>query len=162
MIARRLPSVREDHALAGAIALFVGLAIWPWVAPPAPTVRPPAGPPERAAVSTLPALPPMNSFSAIVDRPLFSPSRRPAQNSPGPAGPAVESRYRLLGVLNVGARKKAFVADGTRRVEVFEGDMLDGWRVKEVGVNRVLLTSPTGEAAIKLKPAAAAEPTKPQ
>ena len=43
---------------------------------------------------------------------------------------------------------------------VAEGDTLDGWTVKEIAQDRVLLSSPAGDASLKLKPAAS-EPAKP-
>jgi type II secretory pathway component PulC len=60
----------------------------------------------------------------------------------------------LVGIIAAGPKKKALVAEGARRVEIAEGDTLDGWTVTAIGKDRVTLTSPTGEAALKLAPAA--------
>jgi hypothetical protein len=98
---------------------------------------------------------------AIVERPLFTPSRRPA---PGVSAisPTIESRYRLVGIMGNGAKRKAFVAEGPRRTEITAGDRLDGWTVKEIGQDRVVLTSPAGEAVLKLTRIVVPEAPKPQ
>jgi hypothetical protein len=105
----------------------------------------------------------LTSFSAIVERPLFSPSRRPPAGANTAAGPLVASRYRLLGVLATGPKKRAFLADGVRRIDVAEGERLDGWTVKQIGADNLQLSSPDGDAVLTLKPAASADPpAKPQ
>ena len=161
MIASRLPASRLNHLLGAAALVCLGLAAWPWLIPPLPATRPLAAPPASAPGLALAALPPLASYAAIVERPLFSPSRRPPPGAEAALGSSIESRYRLLGIVATGPKKKAFVAEGARRVEIAEGDALDGWTVKEIGPDRVLLSSPAGEAALKLK-RAAPEPQKPQ
>jgi hypothetical protein len=157
--ALRLPVLRSNHALGGAAVLLAGLAVWPWLVPPTPATRPLATPQASAPAPLLAPLPPLTTFVAIVERPLFAPSRRPP---PGAAaiGPSIESRYRLLGIVGSGPEKKAFIAEGAHRGEIAEGDTLDGWTVKEIAQDRVLLSSPAGDASLKLKPAAS-EPAKP-
>jgi hypothetical protein len=165
MIAERrfpgLPVLRLDHAFGAGAILCAALAVWPWIVPPLPALRPLAGPPASAPAPALAALPPLAGYGAIVERPLFTPTRRPPPGTTGEPGPSIESRYRLLGIVATGPQKKAFVADGARRFEIAEGDTLDGWAVKNIGQDRVVLASPAGEATLKLKPAAP-EPAKPQ
>ena len=141
MIAVRLPALRLNHALGGAVAVLASVAVWPWLVPPVPATRPLTAPRAGAPTPELAALPAITSYAAIVERPLFAPSRRPA---PGVSviGPSVESRYRLIGIVSSGGKRKAFIADGARHSEIAEGDSLDGWMVKEVAQDRVLLTSP--------------------
>jgi hypothetical protein len=153
-------ALRLDHALAGGALCCAVLAVWPWLAPPIPATRAVAA---RSAAPTAPAmagLPPLTNFAATVERPLFSPSRRPAASAPA-AAPGTESRYRLLGIVASGTKKTAFVADNARRAELGVGDTLDGWTVKEIRQDRVTLASPTGEMVLKLK-TAPAEPVKSQ
>lgn len=154
-------ALRPDHALAAGALCLAALAVWPWLVSPIPATRPLATPPAAPAAPAIAALPALASFAATVERPLFSPSRRPAVNAPTAAAPAAESRYRLVGIVASGAKKTAFVADNARRIELGVGDALDGWTVKEIGQNRVTLASPTGEMVLKLK-SASAEPAKPQ
>lgn len=147
----RVAAVRREHVLGAAVLLVGALAVWPWLVPPLPATRPVAPRAAQAAAPALAPLPPMTTYAAIVERPLFSSSRRPTPGAGGVPGPSVESRYRLLGIVATGVRKTAFVAEGARRLEIAEGDTLDGWTVKTIGQDRVLLASPAGEAALKLK-----------
>ena len=161
MTALRLAAPRVNYALGAAAVAFAVLAAWPWLSPPVPAVRPLAAPPAGSPAPRLATLPPLAHYAAIVERPLFSPSRRaPAGAAAAPVASA-ENRYRLLGVVASGRKKKAFVADGARRFDIAEGDALDGWTVRKIGADNVVLTSPTGETVLKLKPAAT-EPQKPQ
>ena len=154
-------ALRLDHALTAGTLCFAALAVWPWLVPPVPETRPLATPPAAPATPPLTALPPLASFAATVEQPLFSPSRRPAANAPAAVVPAADSRYRLIGIVASGAKKTAFIADGGRRAQIGVGDAFDGWTVKEIGQDRVTLASPSGEMVLKLKPAPA-EPAKPQ
>jgi hypothetical protein len=159
MIALRLPAFRLNHALAAGVIAFAGVAVWPWLVPPLPATRPLAAPQGGAAAPALTALPAIGTYAAVVERPLFAPSRR------APAGvssmsPPIESRYRLVGVFATGAKRKAYVTEGTRRTEIVEGDTLDGWTVKQIGQDRVLLVSAAGQASLKLARITAPEAAK--
>jgi hypothetical protein len=158
VIAVRLPAPRLNHVLSALAAVFVALAIWPWLVPPMPTSRPSVGPSMVAPGPSPTNLPGLAAYAAIVERPLFVPSRRP----PPDVTSSIEGRYRLLGIVGAGAKRRAFVADGTRRIEVGEGDAIDGWTVKEIEQDRVLLTSPAGDAAALKLARAAPEPVKPE
>jgi hypothetical protein len=155
-----LLALRPNHALGAAAIVFASLAAWPWLFPPVPATRPLVAPAVSTPAPTLALLPPLASFAAIVERPLFSPSRRAPPGATGTLGASIESRYRLIGIVATGPKKKAFVGEGARRLEIAEGDTLDGWTVTEIGQDRVRLASPAGEAALKLAPAAV-EPQKP-
>jgi hypothetical protein len=154
-------ALRLNHALSAAALFLSAFALWPWLVPPIPETRPLAVPsPAPAAAAAVP-LPPLASFAATVERPLFSPSRRPAPAAVTAASPAGENRYRLIGIVANGPKKAAFVADNARRIEIVAGDTLDGWTVKEISQDRVTLISPAGEWILRLKPTATA-PAKPQ
>jgi hypothetical protein len=155
VIALRVPPLRLNHALGAAVVLFAVLAVWPWIVPQsAPSPGRPGAQSANTPAPALAALPPLASFSATVERPLFAPSRRPAATAADAApSSSTEGRYRLLGIVATGPTKKAFVVDGARHIEITEGSMLDSWSVKQIGPDRVLLTSPTGDAVLKLKPA---------
>lgn len=146
----RLPPVRLEHLLGAALALVALLALWPWIAPEAgsaPRLDKPAPPPPQIA-----PLPPQSAFSAIVDRPLFSPTRRPppgARSSGTAAG--LESRYQLLGLVVSDSVQRAWLADGARHFELGLGDKLDGWTVAKIEQDRLVLTSPAGEAVLGLR-----------
>jgi len=146
----RLPAVRIDHVLGAVLALLALLALWPWIAPEAgsaPRLEKPA-----PAAPELAALPPPGVFSAIVDRPLFSPSRRPLPGGKSSApGSGIESRYQLLGLVVAEDMRRAWLADGARHFELGEGDKLDGWTVAHIEQDRLVLTSPAGEAVLALR-----------
>ena len=155
MIALALPPLRLNHLLAAGAATLAILAVWPWlqsasVATSSATLD--------AAASTAPelaVLPPVSRFSAIAERPLFSPARRPAPGEKAaPAGPGIEQRYHLLGLVSAGATKRALLAEGKRRFAIGEGAALEGWTVTRIEHDRVVLSSPAGEAVLTLQPAA--------
>ena len=142
---------RLNHVLAGAAVLLTVLAIWPWVAPAsAPGLSAEvseAAPPAQAIAD----LPPLATFSAVFERPLFSPSRRPPPDEKVPAlDGGVAARYRLLGLLTAGETRRALLAEGSRRFEIAEGAALDGWIVARIEQDRMVLSSPVGETVLKL------------
>jgi hypothetical protein len=103
-----------------------------------------------APVLNIPALPAPAAFAAIGERPLFSASRRPATAVSNTVS-STAARYRLLGLITVGGARHGLVADGARRVEVGEGTALGGWTVTRIEPDRVVLSSPQGEAMLTLE-----------
>ena len=156
----RVPAPRLNQVLGAAGLVLAAVAVWPWLVPPLPATRPLVAAPPQTAAPPLATLPPIASYAAIVERPLFSPSRRAPPGVDAAPGPSIGSRYRLLGIVASSAKKTAFLAEGARRFEIAEGDMLDGWKVKAIFQDRVLLVSAEGEAALTMKPASP-EPEKP-
>lgn len=157
MTALSLPSLRLDHLLGGAAAVLILLLVWPWLQSP-PAVRAEAPSEQSAPAPELSAMPPLARFSAIGERPLFSSSRRPVPGEKAvPAGPGIEQRYRLLGILTTGDSRRALLAEGKRRFAVMEGGMLEGWRIAHIEHDRIVLSSSAGEAVLQLQPAAAGE-----
>jgi hypothetical protein len=159
-VIRRLLPMRPSasHLLAG-LALLLGLlAVWPWVSPisaalPAPGASETATPPVSVA-----ALPPQAALTAIGERPLFSPTRRPSAIARTRPAAGAATRYRLLGLITVGAVRRALVADGSRRVEIGEGGTLDSWSVARIGQDQVVLSSAEGEIVLTLRPASVDPP----
>jgi general secretion pathway protein N len=154
-----LPALRLNHVLCGVAVLLAGLAVWPWLFGPSPA-RTAAGAGTEAASSapSLPVLPPLAKFSAISERPLFSPSRKPAPGAKAaPAGPGIEQRYRLLGLINTGSSRRALLAEGKRRFAIAEGEALEGWQVARIEHDRIVLSGSAGEAVLMLQPAATPE-----
>jgi general secretion pathway protein N len=85
--------------------------------------------------------------AAILDRPLFSPSRRPPQ--PPVVAPVAQRppdlAWRLAGsTIRPGTREALFTQDGQQSRPVKEGDQLDGWNVSKIELDRVTLTSAFG------------------
>jgi hypothetical protein len=138
-------------ALALLCALLAGAALWPWfpaseAAPRLAETAAPAGEPKLAG------LPPFADFSAAADRPLFSPSRRPTPNAVSFSG-GIADRYRLQGLLVAGKSRRAQLVEiaGGRIVELGEGDKLEGWTVKKIEQDRLVLSSATGEATLTVR-----------
>ena len=153
-----LPSLRLDYVLGTIGAVLLLLLVWPWLQSPAAVKTSGDASEQSAAAMELPAIPPLTRFSAIGERPLFSPSRRPvAGEKVAPVGPGIEQRYRLLGLLNAGDTRRALLGEGKRRFALSEGAMLEGWRLTRIEHDRIVLSSPAGEAVLQLQPAAAAE-----
>jgi hypothetical protein len=154
---------RRTLALAAANLLAAVVVLLPWLPERAHRMRIAEGP---AAVEApdLAILPALASFAATMERPLFSPSRRPpTAPAPSGAGP-LAARYRLQGLVIAGHARRALIADvgGTRRFELGEGDAIEGWVVKRIDRDAVVFASPAGEATLTLSHAAgAAPPAKP-
>ena len=153
-----LPDLGLNHLLGAAAAALVALAVWPWLISPAPARSVAAAPDATAAAQSVPSLPPLARFAAISERPLFSPTRKPAPGEKAaPAGPGIEQRYRLLGLMNTGDSRRALLAEGKRRFVIAERATLEGWSVARIEHDRVVLSSPAGEAVLILQPAATNE-----
>jgi general secretion pathway protein N len=121
-----------------------------------PAVRPVAAP-TADADATLPGavpvapLPPVEQFNAMVERPLFSPSRRPAlvEAAPVPDAPEPDEPppppgtpdFRLVGTVIRGGEMTALILDPDQPdlVPVTEGDSVGEWQVLQIEKNRVVL-----------------------
>ena len=155
----RLPAAGVQHLL-GLIALaLVALGVWPWLVQDEPQpARAPAA--TAVAVATLPPMPPLAHFASVVERPLFSPSRRPDKTAPTSAATAdLASRYRLIGIVTEADVRHAWLLENGRRFEIAEGDRLAGASVGRIEADRVVLLSGGSETILRLRPTPA-EPDK--
>jgi hypothetical protein len=154
-------------ALCAANVALAALALWPFLPESAHSERVPVLAGAGADAPTLQRLPPLADFGATLERPLFSPSRRP-QAVAVRLGAGIETRYRLQGLVIAGTERRALIAatDGGRTLALGEGDGLEGWVVKRIEQDRVVLTSPAGEAVLAVRqgggaPAPIKPPAKP-
>jgi hypothetical protein len=100
---------------------------------------------------------PLDQLSTILDRSLFSPSRRrpPAAPPPvalAPAAPALPSpppNVVLFGVVMDGESARAIVRVGAdkRLLRAQMGDEIDGWKVAQIEGRKVVLASQDGRFA---------------
>jgi general secretion pathway protein N len=99
---------------------------------------------------------PLEQLPAIVDRSLFSPSRRPPAAPPpvvqAPAASALPSappNVVLLGVVMDGQNARAVVRVGAdkRLLRAQMGDDIDGWKVAQIDGRKVVLASQDGRFA---------------
>ena len=111
-----------------AIAAILAL---PLLVSGAAVAQDPAGDPARPVF----ALPPVTTFQALVDRPLFNPARKggaepagqqPANISVGPTG-----SFRLIGIAGDGGRAVALLRDESsgEQFRLLAGDSVAGWRI---------------------------------
>ena len=88
--------------------------------------------------------PKIEHFGAIVERPLFIASRRPATAiASSKRSDPILKRYRLTGVMMAPEKRVVFLA-GTRKGDILAlkiGDELHGWLVAEIERRRVVFVS---------------------
>jgi hypothetical protein len=124
----------------------------PVVVAAAPEARPlaPALLPEYKAAAGLEA------FDEVIDRPLFSPTRRQAPPPPPPEPPKQvmqTGQFLLTGTIKVGDKLYAFLkeAKGGKGVRASEGDTLPGGiKLLKVEADKVVLTQYDSEEEVKL------------
>ncbi len=152
---RGWPAIRPlAAALVAANAAVLFLAMWPFLPGRASVARVPVSAPAGDDGPALARLPPFAAYAATVERPLFSPSRRPAASAASAqSGGGIASRYRLQGLVVAGTARRALVVEiaGNRRFEVGEGDAIEGWIVQHIEQNAVVLASPAGAAMLTLR-----------
>ena len=108
--------------------------------------RPAAAPSNPVAAQSL------DQLSTILDRPLFSPSRRPPAPPPAPppivqaaeppAPPPPPPNLVLFGVVMDGEGARAVVRSGADKklVRAQIGDEIDGWKVSQIEGRKVVLS----------------------
>ncbi len=97
------------------------------------------------------ALPPLERFSAIIKRPLFSPSRRPPPREPEHLEQL--DSFVLEGVLISPASRTAVVEHGRPPVtaHVVEGQDIEGWTVSSILPDRIVLRHGVTQHELKLR-----------
>jgi len=100
---------------------------------------------------------PLDQLSTILNRSLFSPTRRPSAAPPppvmqAPAASALSSappNVILLGVVMDGQNARAVVQVGAdkRLLRAQMGDEIDGWKVAQIDGRKVVLASQDGRFA---------------
>lgn len=146
------PRSRRLLASAGLVVFAAGLTAWLAVeAELATPLTPEAAMLPASAVPISRALAPITEFAAIIDRPIFVPSRRPLPKVL-PVASVVETKaaavvvptlpLALVGVLISPDGRFAVLRspDGTSRT-VAEGATVDGWQLKQVTAERALFNS---------------------
>lgn len=97
------------------------------------------------------ALPSIEAFSGMLERPLFSSTRRPAVVAPElalmdvpsaavePAAGLRPPAIRFIGSVEENGAVRAFVGDGLDVQALATGDEIEGWRVVSIEPRRLLL-----------------------
>ena len=140
------------------MALLAGAAIAPWLYGTA-GADPQTPPDHRAAPAPLdfndPG--PLESYVAILERPVFLASRRPAAPHKNPRGQPGEvlllDRYPVVGVVVAGDTRMVLIRqepDGSiRRIAL--GAVLDGWTLSGVTRERLVLEMAGNRKEVLLK-----------
>ena len=135
--------------LAAVIAAEISVSAFSPAAPSAPEAR-------TAARVEMPPLPNIDSMvSEILERPLFSSSRLPYEEFV--EAETDESEYeppqlqsRLTGVaIRPEGREALFEREGGKPVAVKEGEQIDGWTVKAIHTDQVLLSNALDEELLR-------------
>lgn len=135
-------------------ASFAALAAWPWL-PFAPAEPPranrPAPPPGVVAEAEL-AMPPLESFRATVERPLFVATRSPPRATVESGPELILGRYRLTGVVIARDRTTVLLrpATGGKVIRLEQGQELDGWKVVTITPDHIVLSTSGREQRIPL------------
>lgn len=104
-----------------------------------------APPESNQGAALLPPMPPRETFDGIIERPLFSESRRPdAPVSDVEASSASELReqWKLTGIVMVGDKMKAMLEqrNGDKQLTLTPGMPLDAsWMLEEIRADHVIL-----------------------
>ncbi len=136
-----------------AAALFMLSATAAPAQQPAATGKPPAAEASRAAGDGDLSGVPLEHFRAIVERPLFSPTRRPPPSQAGEPDSGTR-QFQLKGVI-VSARDQhaLIVSQSTgKSYQVRTGDVVEGWRVERITGDSVAFTKGGVEALVPLLP----------
>ncbi len=134
--------------------ILLGVALVPWLFDPADYLA--AGPGAQATVGLAEAPmtprfdpPPIEQFSAIVERPIFTATRRTARRQPvAPSAPAssaglILGRYQVVGVVVTPGNRRVLLkrVGGAETIRLKEGEEIDGWTLVNVTRDDVVLES---------------------
>jgi hypothetical protein len=142
LTAWRLPLLLTALCVALAVAL-AGIVGAP-MAPPAGSSQETEAIGDDAVADRSFELEPLASFEAMVERPLFSRSRRPQP----PRNAAADARtgnagapFLLSGVIVAGTTRVAFLQPRSqpKTLRVMEGETVDGWKIEKILPQRVVI-----------------------
>jgi general secretion pathway protein N len=157
MIARRGSGWLVSTLLLG-FCLALAAYVYGQVQMEAPGPAPPAGGGETPALAALSAQPryamaPVADFSAILERPLFSPTRRPpAEGAVAAVASEPELQVTLVGVIISSEEQIAIVRpnDESRFARLSVGDSFQGWTLDSIEPSRVTFRRGDVEEHIEL------------
>ncbi len=109
-------------------------------------------PTPAAAPSDDFSLPPLSTYGAVIERPLFARNRRPLPPQAAAATAGDAKSFVLVGVTVSGKQRTAVVRRGAPPTiaRLTEGQEIDGWTVRHIGDDRVVLRYHATEATILL------------
>ena len=111
----------------------------------------PAAPNARKnAVAASFSLPPLQSFNAVTDRPLFAQNRRPPAQGSDDAGPW--QSLVLAGIIISATSREALILHGKPQTaaHIAEGQDVEGWVVTSILPDRIVIRNGSSEHELKL------------
>jgi hypothetical protein len=98
------------------------------------------------------ALPPIDAFAEVTNRPLFSPTRRPPEHAEDALGSTDE--LVLTGIVVSAFDRTALIRHGQplKTARVREGQSIAGWTVRSISTDRVLIENAGTEHELRLGP----------
>ena len=107
----------------------------------------------KAEAPTLPTMPPLQHFSAVTERPLFSPSRQPPLQASGDSEGAWSS-FVLAGIVITPDSREALIRHGKPPTiaHLREGQDLEGWVVRSILPDRVVFAGGDTLHELRLTP----------
>lgn len=150
MTPRSRRALAASTLLAAAAAAIASLS----QLPPVPNAERPVPPGPAATIPKAHSVEPLETYRAISERPLFSPSRRPLPpplhetNAPPPAAaisppspPKSLPKLLLLAVAIAPDRREAVLRLPTGKSSTMcEGDVIDDWVVKKILPDRIVFS----------------------
>ena len=157
MIARRESGWLAATLLLG-LCLVLAAFVYVQVQREAPGPAPSGGGEATPPLAALPDQPsytmaPAENFAAILERPLFSPTRRPpAQGVAATIAPEPELQVTLVGVIISSEEQIAIVRlnDADRFARLSVGDSFQGWILDSIEPSRITFRRGDGEEHIEL------------
>jgi type II secretory pathway component PulC len=118
-----------------------------------------AGAPAPIASEAAFAMPDRQSLAVILERPLFTQTRRPS-SIPNDGAPAASPDFTLSGVMISGGERSALIrSDDTGTVQQLKrGESIAGWTLVEIATDRVIVRRDATETEILLDYTAPAPP----
>jgi hypothetical protein len=90
--------------------------------------------------------------ASIFARPLFNPTRRPAEAASADHPETSLSDMRLTGILITSDQHLAiFAPAGGKLLVRSEGEMISDWRIESIATESIVLTGPTGTTTLEPK-----------
>jgi general secretion pathway protein N len=113
---------------------------------PASTESGPAAAPESFA------MPPLQSYRAVLDRPLFSQNRHPAPPQVASQPLTNPSELVLAGIIITETEKVALIANNHAGsfARYSEGQAVGGWTLQSIQQDRIILTRGANQQEVKL------------
>jgi hypothetical protein len=127
------------HLVAAALVLLAATAAL--AQQPAATGKSPGVEASGAAGNSDLSAMPLERFHAIVERPLFSPTRRPPASLPGEVDDGAR-QFQLKGAVVSASEQHALIVSQStgKSYQVRTGDMVEGWRVERITEQSVAFT----------------------